>query len=281
MKVVLFCGGQGTRIREYSDTIPKPMIPIGYRPMLWHVMKYYAHFGHTEFILCLGYRGDVIKHYFLNYDECLSNDFVLSNGGRDVTLHGRDIEDWKITFVDTGLHANVGQRLRAVEPYLAGERVFLANYADGLSDLPLDDYLEHFHRQDKIASFLCVKPSQTFHAVTVGEDGLVRNVRHATQAGLLINGGFFALKQEIFEYMGEGEELVEEPFRRLITARQLLGYTYSGFWQCMDTFKDKQLFDDMNARGYTPWEVWRRAPASPPVTTSAVGVASRGAVRPR
>jgi glucose-1-phosphate cytidylyltransferase len=274
MKVVLFCGGLGTRLREYSETTPKPMVNIGYRPILWHLMKYYAHFGHTEFILCLGYRGDVIKHYFLNYDECLSNDFVLSNGGRDVTLHGRDIEDWKITFVDTGLHANVGQRLRAVAPYLAGEDVFLANYADGLSDLPLADYLDHFDRQDKIASFLCVKPSQTFHAVTVGEDGLVRNVRAATQAGLLINGGFFAFKQEIFEYMREGEELVEAPFHRLIAERQLMGYTYGGFWQCMDTLKDKQLLDDMNARDDTPWEVWKRAAASPLVSSAVAAVPS-------
>src|SRR5262245_28768733 len=135
MKVVLFCGGQGTRIREYSDTIPKPMIPIGYRPMLWHLMKYYAHFGHREFILCLGYRGDVIKQYFLDYNECLSNDFVLSNGGRDLTLQSRDLDDWTIRFVDTGLHSNLGQRLKAVEPHLADDKVFLANYADGLTDV--------------------------------------------------------------------------------------------------------------------------------------------------
>jgi glucose-1-phosphate cytidylyltransferase len=258
MKVVLFCGGLGTRLREYSESIPKPMVPIGYRPILWHMMKYYAHFGHREFILCLGYRGDVIKQYFLNYDECLSNDFVLSNGGRALELYSRDIEDWKITFVDTGLHANVGQRLKAVEHYLGGDEVFLANYADGLSNLSLPEYLEQFRRHDRIASFLCVRPSQTFHIVSADEAGVVHDIRHVGQAELWINGGFFAFKREIFDYLREGEELVEEPFQRLIAKGQLMTYRFSGYWQCMDTFKDKQLLDDLNARGNAPWEVWKR-----------------------
>src|SRR5262252_10392860 len=159
MKVVLFCGGLGTRLREYSETVPKPIVNIGYRPILWHLMKYYAHFGHTEFILCLGYRGDLIKHYFLTYDECLSNDFELSGSGKEVRLYGRDIQDWKITFAETGLHANIGQRLRAVQRYLDDDTVFLANYSDGLSDLPLKEYLEEFNRRDKVASLVCVRPS--------------------------------------------------------------------------------------------------------------------------
>jgi len=133
MKVVLFCGGLGTRLREYSETIPKPMANIGYRPILWHLMKYYAHFGHTEFILCLGYRGDLIKQYFLDYNECLSNDFELSGGGKHVRLYGRDIDQWKITFADTGLHSNIGQRLKAVQRYLGDDPIFLANYSDGLA----------------------------------------------------------------------------------------------------------------------------------------------------
>ena len=132
MKVVLFCGGMGMRLREYSETIPKPMVEIGYRPIIWHLMRYYAHFGHKEFILCLGYRGDLIKKYFLNYAEWLSNDFVLSNGGRDITLYNSDIGDWTISFIETGLQANIGQRLKAVEKHLADEPVFMANYSDGL-----------------------------------------------------------------------------------------------------------------------------------------------------
>ncbi len=264
MKVVLFCGGLGTRIREYSDTVPKPMIPIGYRPMLWHLMKYYAHFGHREFILCLGHRGDVVKQYFLNYDECLSNDFVLSKGGRDLTLHSRDIEDWTITFVDTGLHSNLGQRLKAVESYLDAADAFLANYSDGLTDLPLPDQIDHFSKQDKIASFLAVRPKQSFHVVSMDEEGFVQSIDHVAQAGLWINAGFFVFKREIFDYIRDGEELVEEPFRRLIAERQVVTYPYGGFWACMDTFKDKQLFDDLNARGNAPWEVWKRRPEVQP-----------------
>src|SRR6478609_5593576 len=144
MKVVLFCGGLGTRLREYSDTIPKPMVNIGHRPILWHVMKYYAHYGHKDFILCLGYKADVIKKYFLEYDECVSNDFVLSGGGKNLQLLSSDIHDWNITFVDTGLTSNIGQRLKAVQRQLEGEEMFLANYTDGLSDVPLPAVIESF-----------------------------------------------------------------------------------------------------------------------------------------
>lgn len=257
MKVVLFCGGLGTRLREYSETIPKPMVNIGYRPIIWHLMKYYAHFGHSEFILCLGYRGDLIKQYFLDYNETLSNDFELTGGSKDVKLYGRDIEGWKITFADTGQHSNIGQRLKAVQRYLRDEPVFLANYSDGLSDLPLTTYLERFGKADKIASFLCVRPNQSFHAVELGNDGLVQDIRHVAESSLWINGGFFAFKREIFDYLKEGEELVQEPFHRLIGLQQLTAYRHEGFWACMDTFKDKQVFDDMQARGDTPWQVWQ------------------------
>jgi glucose-1-phosphate cytidylyltransferase len=257
MKVVLFCGGLGTRLREYSDTVPKPMVNIGYRPIIWHLMKYYAYFGHTEFILCLGYRGDLIKQYFIDYDEWLSNDFQLSGSDKGIHLYGRDIEHWKITFADTGLHSNIGQRLKAVQHYVGDDPVFLANYSDGLSDLPLPEYLEHFREHDRIASFVCVRPSQSFHMVSLAADGLVRDIRHASDAGMWINGGFFAFKREIFDYIKEGEELVQEPFHRLIGMQQVLGYRHHGFWACLDTFKDKQAFDDMHARGDTPWMVWR------------------------
>jgi len=256
MKVVLFCGGLGTRLREYSETVPKAMVNIGYRPIIWHLMKYYAHFGHTEFILCLGYRGDLIKRYFLDYDECLSNDFELFGGSMNVRIHGRDIARWTITFADTGLHSNIGQRLNAVRRYLGDDPVFLANYSDGLSDLPLPEYLDHFRRQDKIGSFVCVRPSQSFHVVAL-DDALVKDIRHVTTSDLWINGGFFIFKRQIFDYLKEGEDLVEEPFQRLIGLQQLTAYRYHGFWACMDTFKDKQAFDDMEVRGDTPWQVWK------------------------
>jgi len=256
MKVVLFCGGLGTRMREYFETIPKAMVDIGYRPIIWHLMKYYASYGHKDFVLCLGYKGDYIKNYFLNYDECLSNDFIMSSGGREVRLFNSDIEDWTITFADTGLNSNIGMRLKAVQKYLDGQQVFMANYSDGLTDLPLSEYLEHFQQSDKAASFLAVQPSQSFHVVKMGEGNAVSSIRPAGESNLWINGGFFVFKKDIFNYLHEGEELVGEPFRRLINANQLIAYPYKGFWACMDTFKEKQQFDDLYRSGKMPWAVW-------------------------
>ena len=273
MKVVLFCGGLGMRLKEYSESIPKPMVPIGYRPILWHVMRYYAHYGHDDFILCLGPKSDVIKDYFLNYNECVSNDFVLSSGGSQVSLLNSDIHDWKITFVDTGTTANVGQRLKAVERHLEGEDVFLANYADGLSDLPLPALIDYFQMRQAIAAFLCVKPPQSWHAVTADPDGTVQSVRIINDADVWMNGGYFVLGHEIFDYLKEGEELVCEPFQRLIDRQKLCAYKYEGFWGCMDTFKEKQRLDDMYASGEALWEVWKNAPAASP--RAALGTAGR------
>jgi glucose-1-phosphate cytidylyltransferase len=258
MKVVLFCGGLGLRMRNYADHIPKPMVAIGYRPILWHVMKYFAHFGHNDFILCLGYKGDLIKQYFLKYNEYLSNDFVFSKGGKTLELANSDIHDWKITFVDTGLHSNIGQRLLAVEKYLEDEEVFLANYSDGLTDLDLAYYLDYARQRDKIATFLSVKPSLSYHIATTDADGLVTAINEVKQSGMRINAGFFALKNDIFRYMRSGEELVIEPFQRLIHEQQLAAYEYDGFFAAMDTFKDKQQLDDLHASGRPPWEVWRK-----------------------
>jgi glucose-1-phosphate cytidylyltransferase len=259
MKVVLFCGGLGTRLTEYSDTIPKPMVPLGYRPVIWHVMRYYAHFGHREFILCLGYRGDVIKDYFLNYNECMSNDFTLSGGGRDIKLFQHDISDWSISFVDTGQLSNIGQRLAAVREFVEGEDVFLANYSDGLTDMDLNLQLNHFYRRDAIGSMLLVRPThQSFHFARVDDDDRVSQITPIQDTDLWVNGGFFALRREIFDYMENGNELVHEPFIRLTAQGRLHGYRHSGFWCCMDTFKDKKLLDDMYNRGDRPWEVWRR-----------------------
>jgi glucose-1-phosphate cytidylyltransferase len=257
MKVVLFCGGLGMRLREHSESVPKPMVPIGYRPVLWHVMKYYAHFGHNDFVLCLGYKADVIKDYFLNYDEALSNDFVLSEGGREIKLINSDIQDWTITFVDTGTNANIGQRLMAVRDHLAGEDVFMANYSDGLTSLPLPSHIEAFEKSGKIASFISVKPTHSFHIVDMAPDAVVKDIKHIADADVWINGGYFVFRQEIFDHMREGEELVHEPFQRLIADGQLLAYPYDGFWASMDTLKDKQQLEEMYANGIAPWEVWK------------------------
>ena len=257
MKVVLFCGGLGMRLREYSESIPKPMVPIGSRPILWHVMKYYAHYGHNDFIVCLGHGASAIKNYFLNYNECESNDFVLARGGAQIDLITTDIQDWKITFVDTGVNANIGSRLKAVEKYVQNEEVFLANYADGLSDLPLPEMIEQFNRDKIVGMFACVKPQQSFHVVSLDHDSAVTGVEEMGRSGLFINGGYFIFRGEIISYIGRGEELVREPFNRLIKEKKLKGYQYNGFWMAMDTFKDKQILDDLYSRAQAPWEVWK------------------------
>lgn len=269
MKVVIFCGGLGMRLRDYAENIPKPMVPIGYRPILWHVMKYYAHFGHKDFILCLGYRADAIKHYFLNYDECLSNDFKLSRGGKHVDLFNSDIDDWKITFADTGVTSNIGQRLMAVEKYVADEEVFLANYCDGLSDVHLPDLIDLAQQRKHVGTFLSVKPNLTYHVVDADEDGVVREMRPIQQSALRVNGGYFVFRREIFQCIHEGEELVLEPFQRLISRKQLLAHRYDGFFATMDTFKDKQQLDDLYASGSAPWEVWKQTHKGYPAKTPA------------
>ena len=266
MKVVLFCGGAGMRLRGYSEDVPKPMVTIGSRPVLWHVMKYYAHFGHKDFILCLGYKADVIKNYFLNYEESVSNDFVLSQGGRKLEFMQRDIDDWKITFVDTGMKSTIADRLRLVEPHLNGEQIFLANYSDGLTDFHLPQMIEEFSRTNHYAAFLSVQPSSSsLDTVQMEENGTVRAIQTMKEASIWINGGYFVLRKEIFKYINPGEELVYEPFRRLIAEGRVWSHPYRGFWQCMDTFRDKQLLDEMEASGAAPWRVWKNGHVAPRV----------------
>lgn len=257
MKVVLFCGGLGMRIRD-AENVPKPMVHIGYRPLLWHVMKYYAHYGHKDFILCLGHQSDVIKNYFLNYNECASNDFVMSAGGKNLELLNSDIHDWRITFVYTGAGSNIGQRLKAVEKHLEGEEEFLANYSDGLTDLPLPQQLQDFRDQGKVASFLCVRPNLSYHLVSLQEGtSLVADIYPIGNGSVRINAGFFIFRKEIFSYMRDKEELVMEPFHRLLQEKQLIGYSYDGFWASLDTFKDKQLLENLYSTGAAPWQVWK------------------------
>jgi glucose-1-phosphate cytidylyltransferase len=261
MKVVIFCGGMGLRLREHEEQIPKPMAPIGYRPVLWHLMKYYAHYGHTEFILCLGYRADVIKDYFLNYDETMSNDFVLEAGGKNVTLLQSDIDNWRITFIDTGLASSITQRLKQAQPYLGDDPIFLANYADVLTDAPLPDMIAHFEQRRAIAQMLVVQPnSYTFHLVGADDAGWVTRMDDIKTANIWINGGYLVLRKEIFDFIGDGEELVVEPFQRLAEKRELAAYRHSGFWAPMDTLKDKQMLNDLHRTGQRPWCVWEKAP---------------------
>lgn len=258
MKVVLFCGGLGMRLRDYSDKIPKPMVEIGYRPILWHVMKYYAAYGHTDFILCLGYKADAIKRYFIEYDEYLSNDFVLKGNEEAPTLLHQDIHEWNITFVDTGYSSSIGERLRRVRRYIGDDEMFLANYSDNLTDFHLPSLVEDMNNSPElIASFLAVKPPHSFHVARMDENDRVQDIHETRESDLWINGGYFCLRSSIFDYMNEGEELVLEPFERLIQENRLLGRRYEGFWQNMDTFKDRTVLNELHERGEGPWEIWR------------------------
>ena len=259
MKVVLFCGGLGTRLRNYSEIIPKPMVPIGYRPILWHIMKYYAHYGHKDFILALGYKADVIKEYFTNYNETTSNDFIYSKGGKNIELLSSDIDDWKITFVDTGENSNIGMRLMKVKEFVQNEDYFLANYADGVTDMHLPTMIDNFTSQkDLIASFMTYRPKSSFHTVESNKRGLVTKIQPMSYSKLWLNTGFFIFKPEFLNYMNYGDEIVEEPFQKLILEKKLSTHMYDGFWQPMDTFKDKMLFDKLQEKGDTPWKVWEK-----------------------
>jgi glucose-1-phosphate cytidylyltransferase len=234
-------------------------------------MKYYAYYDHKEFILCLGYKGEAIKEFFLNYNECLSNDFVLSQGGKKLELLNSDIHDWKITFVDTGINSNIGQRLMAVEKYLDGEEIFLANYTDGLTDLHLPTLIEDFKKMGCIATFLSAPPNLSYHTVQVGEGSLVKEIREMTKSSLRINSGYFALRKEIFRYISNGEELVKEPFQRLIAEKQLMAYEHEGFFLAMDTFKDRQQMEDLVLREVAPWEVWKKSRVASAAGSEATG----------
>jgi glucose-1-phosphate cytidylyltransferase len=258
MKVVLFCGGLGMRLRDYSDQIPKPLVPIGPRPIIWHLMKYYAPYGHKDFILCLGYRGNAIKDYFLKYDETVSNDFVLSEGGKKVEILQNDISDWKITFVDTGMHSSIGMRLRAVRKFVEGEETFLANYSDGLADLNLDKFIADFKTRGKTAAFLSVTAPHTFHIVHADADQHVTKLEAVGRSVVRVNGGFFALRQSVFDVLHEGEDLVIEPFDRLMAKRELLAVPHDGFWRNMDTFKDRQDLEELWTQGKAPWKIWSK-----------------------
>lgn len=259
MKVVLFCGGLGTRIREYSENVPKPMIPLGHQPILHHVMSYYSDYGHDDFILCLGYKANVVKDFFLNTRPQTFADCVVSQGGNNVRLLEEVDHDWSVTLLDTGIWRNIGERLWAARHHVADDEMFLANYSDGLSDVDLDDMTRRFEASGKIACFLAVRPPLTYHLADIAEDGRVREFRTSTKSDIWINGGYFLFRREIFDFMREGEELVLEPFSRLIAANQLMAYKHEGFWRSMDTLRDWQTLEDMVEKGDMPWNARMRA----------------------
>jgi glucose-1-phosphate cytidylyltransferase len=255
VKVVIFCGGFGVRMGEETQRIPKPMARIGNRPILWHIMRYYADWGHKDFILCLGYKGDAIKEYFLTHNEALTSNFVLEGPGNDarIELLNRGDNDWRITFVDTGLRLTIGERLKAVEPFIGDDEVFLATYGDGLTDLPLPEMIDAFHERRRVAMFLSVRPQFNAHLVSAGADGTVTEIAHLGASDVRINGGFFVFKREILDWIQPGDELVEETFARLIPRGEVIAYPYEGFFRPMDTIKDRQDLEALHESGNAPW----------------------------
>lgn len=231
MKVVLFCGGRGMRLRGAVGSLPKPMVPIGGRPLLWHIMRYYAHFGHREFVVCVGQQADAIREYF-----------------------ERTADDFRIRYVDTGLESSIGERLYSVRNELAGEDVFLANYGDTVTDVPLPTLIAHHAESGKIASLLSVRPNYTFNVVA--SDGpRVTGFRDIAESGIWVNGGYFVFRHEVFDHLEAGEDL-PAMFQRLIRADELVTYAYEGFWAPMDTLKDKERLESLVANGGSVWQVW-------------------------
>lgn len=252
MKVVLFCGGYGLRLRDHEPRIPKPVIPLGGEPLVLHVMRYYAHFGHHDFVLCLGYRGDIVK-------SALEESLYAHETGRSFEFDGtgQDTRKWNVEFVDTGLDTTIADRLTAVRPLLTPGETFFANYSDSLADAGLPLLLAEHRRSGAVASFMCVRPHLSLHHVEVdAATGRVASIRGIREA-LRINGGFFTLEPEIFDYIEPGDELVEEPFNRLIGERRLHGHMYEGFWSTIDTFKDHMRLSTVLSQGPGPWQVWR------------------------
>ena len=278
MKVVLFCGGLGMRMRDGITNAPKPMAMVGERPLLWHVMRYYAHFGHTEFVLCLGYGASHVKDFFLSYDETRSNDFVLENGAQDVKLFSTDISEWRITFVDTGLNSSIGERLRRVRRFVEGEPMFMANYADVLTNAELPDMIERFEASDAVAGLLAVPPQSSHHVVDIDDNGLITQVTPMRDLRQWENGGYFLLRQEIFDYLNENEDLVEDAIMRLIPQRRVLAYPYKGYWSPADTVKERAQLEEMYHRGICPWMIWDpdRSGTTPPGAAALPGPDGEG-----
>ncbi|CAN5463652.1 glucose-1-phosphate cytidylyltransferase [soil metagenome] len=260
MKVVLFCGGYGMRMREGVEDVPKPMAMVGDRPLIWHVMRYYAHFGHTEFILCMGYGARHITRYFLDYEEARSNDFIISAG--TVTPLSTDIADWVITFCNTGFDTPIGERLRRVIDHLGDDEMFLANYADVLTDAPLDDIVETFAASDATASLLAVPPQSSFHVVRTGETNTVTQIESVADLPLRENGGYFVFRRELLEHLTPGTDLVGDTLTSLATDGKVISYPYDGFWLPADTVKERVELDRIAKNHPAPWEVWLAAPGT-------------------
>ncbi|MDQ6709213.1 MAG: glucose-1-phosphate cytidylyltransferase [Candidatus Dormibacteraeota bacterium] len=258
MKVVILCGGLGTRLREETEYRPKPLVPIGNRPILWHIMKTYAAFGATDFVLALGYKGDMIKDFFLNY-EAMVSDFTLDLGSKTITrLNSSSAEsNWRITFVETGDGTQTGGRLKRLQPYLRSESSFLLTYGDGVSDVDLSS-LRRFHERAGCAVVLTgVRPVARFGELSVEGDRVAQFVEKPASGEGWVNGGFFVMTPKVFDYIDADQTILErEPLERLAADRQLGVFKHEGYWQCMDTYRDMVLLNEQWAAGHAPWKRW-------------------------
>lgn len=256
MQVAILCGGMGTRLREETEFKPKPLVTIGERPILWHIMKHYGHHGHREFILCLGYKGHQIKEFFMNFDW-MAADFTLHLKRREdrVVSHTHEPEDWSITFAETGQATPTGGRVFRIRKYVKGDD-FCLTYGDGLSNIDLKALLAFHKKRGKIATLTAIHPTSPF-GVIESDDGLARSFKEKPRLDGLVNGGFFVFKKKIFEYLDEDSVLEEGPLRALAAEGQLAVYEHKDFWMCMDTFKDVERLNRMWAEGTKPWVVWK------------------------
>ncbi|NQT30034.1 MAG: glucose-1-phosphate cytidylyltransferase [Candidatus Saganbacteria bacterium] len=260
MKVVILCGGQGTRLKEETEYRPKPLVPVGGMPILWHIMKTYSHFGHKDFILCLGYKGDMIKDYFLKFEE-LSNDFTLSLRSKSERIihHSKaNLEDWNITFINTGQKAMTGSRVAQVKPYIGNDKEFLLTYGDGVANIDINALIAFHRSHGKIATMTGVRPPSRFGELSV-HDTLVTtfNEKPSVSEGF-INGGFFVFKRELFDYLSVDEDctLEREPLETLVKKQQMAMYPLDNYWHCMDTYRDFLLLNELWNAGKAPWKVW-------------------------
>lgn len=259
MKVVVLCGGQGTRLREETEYRPKPLVEIGGRPILWHVMKTYAHYGFKDFILCLGYRGSMIKEYFLNY-EAMNNDFTIGLGEKnEIRYHGAHLEqDYHVTLAETGLNSMTGSRVKQIERYVDSD-LFLVTYGDGVSDLDIADLLRFHVAHGRLATVTAVRPTSRFGILELGPRGQVESFTEKPQLDGWASAGYFVFDRRVFDFLSAepGCILEREPLEQLAAANQLMAYRHDGFFYAMDTYREYVYLNDLWSGGQAPWAVWR------------------------
>ena len=258
MKVVILCGGKGTRLKEQTESIPKPLIEIGGRPILWHIMKLYAAHGFEDFVLCLGYKGQAIKEYFMDYLSWRHHDFSLDLSGKEpnIRLLNHDREQWKITFADTGEETNTGGRVKRIAPLVGNDDSFMVTYGDGVADIDIKKLSDYHHAHGKIGTITVVNPTLQFGLLEVGNDNRVNRFREKPLLDQWINGGFFVFRREFFDYLNESDILERAPLERLSKDGQLMAFRHETYWDCMDTYKDTALLNELWATGKAPWKVW-------------------------